>query len=386
MTKSSSSTNPITAASPTFLPMLDLFQQLRDAGMLLTMEDYEDLRRAIAEGNGLTDWEDLRDLCRMLWVKPSLNYDIEIFEPEFDRYQEQYRQRVQDWLTKRPPAELPLPKVQEFQPGEWPKIPPRCRETEPASAPETEPDKPIGEGLGAAKLDRPEPTIRKPEFVVQVPISRETVRRTWKMLRRPFPDSRLREVDVAATVERIGREGFFSDLVNRPVVQKKAELLLLVDDSNAMLPFAPVMQPLIQTVLDRRIVPAAIYRFNQYPTDYLYDWKRPLRGVPLAKVLGLLNRQRTVVMIVSEAGASNPLYREERVTGTGQFLAKLLPCVREVLWLNPLPPERWEDTTAEPIQRAMVGRMVPFEAGQWQQVAQSREFRTGVQLWPLMQG
>ena len=63
----------------------------------------------------------------------------------------------------------------------------------------------------------------------------------------------------------------------------------------------------VELVVERRIVPAQIYRFRQCPTDYLYEWQRPLRGEPLVKVLGRLNRLRTVVMIVSEAGAMSPL-------------------------------------------------------------------------------
>jgi uncharacterized protein len=188
-----------------------------------------------------------------------------------------------------------------------------------------------------------------------------------------------------ADIAEADRRFAFSDVVTRSTAQKKAELLLLVDDSNAMLPFAPVIEPLIQTVLNRRIAPALIYRFNQYPTNYLYEWRHPLRGIPVGKVLGRLNQQRTIVIIVSDGGASSPLYHQERVTGTGKFLERLLPCGREVLWLNPLPPERWIDTTAALIQTAMTGRMAPFEAGKWQQLAQTREFKSGIHLWSLMQ-
>jgi uncharacterized protein len=371
-----------------FMPMLDLFQQLRDAGMKLTFQDYELLRQALGDDYKLTDdWEDLRDTCRLLWVKPSLNYDGEIFEWEFDRYRAEKELEFNGYLRSFQP-ETDFRQDSPIEVGVLPQIPPRKKPTSelaPAAATVPESTDFNGEALDAIRQERPKSPRSRPEFVVEVPISQAVFQRSWRTLRRPSYDLRLSELDVSATVDRIGREGFFSDVVTRPLAQKKSELLLLVDDSNAMLPFAPVIKPLIDIVLSRRISPALIYRFNRYPTNYLYQWQHPLRGVSFAKVLGQLHRQRTVVIILSEAGAASPLYHQERVTGTGKFLERLLPCVREVLWLNPLPPERWIDTTAAAIQTAMAGRMSPFEVGKWQQLAQTREFRSGIQLWSLIQ-
>jgi uncharacterized protein len=373
----------ITADSRTFMPMLDLFQQLRDAGMKLTVQDYELLRQAVGDDYELTNWDNLRDICRLLWVKPSLNYDREIFDREFDRYHTAKEQEFDRWLGTQQPETDPG-QTPSINFGVLPQIPPR-KQTLAASSQLKYDAPPIGEGVNAVKQNRPKSSRFRPDFTVQVPILQTIFQQTWRALRRPITDLRLSELDVFATVERIGQEGFFSDIITRPMVQKKAELLLLVDDSNAMLPFTPVIQPLVQLVLNRRISPALIYRFNQYPTNYLYQWHHPLRGESLDRVLGRLNRQRTVVIILSEAGAASSLYHQERVIGTGKFLERLLPCVREVLWLNPLPYERWANTTAAAIQMAMAGRMVPFEIGKWQQLSQTREFRSGVQLWSLMQ-
>jgi uncharacterized protein len=375
-----------TKDSRAFMPMLDLFQQLRDAGMKLTVWDYELCRQALGDDYELTNWEDLRDTCRLLWVKPSLNYDHKIFEREFDRYQTEKEREFDRWLATLQ-SETDSDKDRPINFGVLPQIPPRKKtatESPPNSA-ASEPDDASCEAVDAVRQERPKSPRSRPEFALEVPIPQVVFQRSWRTLRRPIADLRCAELDIVRTVERIGREGLFCDLVTRPKVQKKAELLLLVDDSNAMLPFIPAIEPLIQLVLSRRISPALIYRFNQYPSNYLYQWQHPLRGVPLAKVLGRLHPQRTIVIILSEAGAASLLYHQERVLGTGKFLARLLPCVREILWLNPLPQARWVDTTAEAIQTALAGRMAPLEVGKWQQLARTREFRSGVQLWSLMQ-
>ena len=85
-------------------PFLDLFQQLRQAGMTLSLEQYNLLRQALGEGFGLANWEaqreedyweDLRQVCRVLWVKPSQNYDSEVFDQTFRRYVQQKRREIE---------------------------------------------------------------------------------------------------------------------------------------------------------------------------------------------------------------------------------------------------------------------------------------------------
>jgi uncharacterized protein len=379
----------LTSKASTFLPMMDLFEQLRSAGMKLTIEQYDLLRQAIESGYGLESWEDLRDVCRVLWVKPLLDETDVVFEQVFEAYRRGYEARFGQWLEQMRERQVPevkaaAPRV--IPPGTLPVLPPRrlVGGAEPeVSSPAKEP---TSYGMDAVKHEQRAPVGSDREYLVQVPISQDVVRRTWRSLQRPVPNLGVQELDIAATVERIGREGFFGDVVRRPVVQKKADLLLLVDDDQAMLPFSPVIQPVIQQVENRRITPAQIYRFKRYPTDYFYQWQHPLRGESLGKVLGRLNQLRTIVIIVSDAGAASPLYDAERVLRTGRFLAKLLPCVREVLWLNPLPIERWAGTTAEPIQRALGERMLPLDVGRWRRVMRGQEWQVGVQLWPLMQG
>jgi uncharacterized protein len=61
----------------------------------------------------------------------------------------------------------------------------------------------------------------------------------------------------------------------------------------------------------------------------------------------------------------------------------LLPCVREVLWLNPVPEKHWEYTSAAAIAQALAGRMIPFEKVRWQQAAKEEQLMSEVQLWLL---
>lgn len=74
--------------------LLDLFQELRKAGMALTLEQYELLRQAVTQGYGLGGWQDIKRVCRLLWVKPSADYDANIFDRTFEHYIKQHHDKM----------------------------------------------------------------------------------------------------------------------------------------------------------------------------------------------------------------------------------------------------------------------------------------------------
>jgi uncharacterized protein len=366
-----------------FMPFWDLFQQLRRAGMNLTIEDYEQLRRSIASGFGLADWQDLEDICRFVWVKPSQNYNVQIFDREFAKYRSHQADRFRHlWSSQKTDLDL---NSEDPSSTDLPLIPP-TRKTNLDPPPEsTATTNNPSNRLAADAVKDLSPATQEQEtkFTIKIPIDSAMVRRSVANLPRSLPDWRWSELDVEATIERIGREGIFGGEVLRPLTPKKANLLLLVDDSNAMRPFVPVVEPFVQMMMQLGQNQALIYRFNRYPGDYLYQWHRPLWGLRVEQVAKTWSKQRTMVVIISDAGATSPIYQDDLVSGVGSFLDRLLPAVRDVLWVNPMPAQRWPGTAAEPIESALAGRMVFLEPANWQRLTRMRQFRSGVQFRSL---
>jgi uncharacterized protein with von Willebrand factor type A (vWA) domain len=334
--------------------------------MKLSVEQYDLLRQAFGQGFGLEnwqgkDWDDLRQVCRVLWVKPHLNYDAQVFEETFNRYvqQKQRQIRAQQPSPEPPPQftpTLPQPPVRRL-----PRVPPRKM---PLSQPPPEQQQaPIAVKTGLPSLPKVDETGLH-LTPTNLPLSTRTMLDSWRFLRRPQRDSTRNEMDLEATIERICREGYFSDVAMRPLLSKRAELIVLVDDSNVMLPYRPALQPLVSAIAARQLAPATLYRFTTYPEDYLYDWQSPTKAIPLTQVLSRLHPRRSIVMIWSEAGATqtNPLDDHRR--GLFAFLTRLTPCLRTLLWLNPLPPHRWPGTLAQEIARLLDGRMIHLDAPQ----------------------
>lgn len=343
-------------------PFFDLFQRLQAAGMPLSPEQYDWLRQAVNQGLGLDnwdrDWSDLRELCRVLWVKPHPNYDAQLFDRIFQQYVQEKRREIQllhEPKPTKPPKQQPSGRVER----RLPMIPPR-RMPMPQSE-ESLPKAPVAVKTTADGLPKVDETglHLTPR---QLPLTTRSVLDIWQFLRRPKREGLDVELDFDATVDCINQAGFFSDVVMRPVLSKKTDLVLLIDDSNVMLPFYPALEPLGTAILDRQITPATLYRFTTYPDYYLYDWQHPSRAVPLAAVLSRMHPRRTVVMVWSTAGATSLTVNAEHQRGILKFLTRLSPCLRDLIWLNPLPSQRWQGTLAEDLALRLDGRMIHVDA------------------------
>lgn len=356
------------------LPFLDLFHHLRAAGLPLAPEQYDLLRQAVDQGYGLKGWDDLQRVCRLLWVKPCPSFDGDLF----DRAVQQYRQQLQrDWQAElEPEALLSKPRKSAKQPT-LPTVPPRRM---PANQPTSEGQAPI-----ALKTAPPDYSgVDAAEFQLrpkQMPVPLETVRGSWQVLRQLVRAGHDYELDLEGTIARINREGLFSEVVLRPCLTQRPELWVLVDDSEAMIPFQPVIQPLITAVEEQRLSPARLYRFTVFPDDYLYQWQQPTKAVPLVSLLSRSHQSRTVVWIVSDAGAATGTYSPERLNGIVQFLLQLWPCIRELVWINPLPADRWTGTTAAAIAQVLDGRMIPLDPISLQRIAREPGAAQVLKLW-----
>lgn len=107
--------------------LLDLFQELRKAGMALTLEQYDLLRKAVTQGYGLGGWQDIKRVCRLLWVKPCANYDGKIFDLTFERYIQQHHDKMPVPLPAKEPKPPQALKPLSNLPQIPPRIPPRSK-------------------------------------------------------------------------------------------------------------------------------------------------------------------------------------------------------------------------------------------------------------------
>jgi uncharacterized protein with von Willebrand factor type A (vWA) domain len=364
------------------LLLLDLFQELRKAGMALTLEQYELLQKAVASGYGLGGWQDIKRVCRLLWVKPCDNYDASIFNRTFDSYIQQHHIKMLVETEKKPLKNTSATKIS----PNLPQIPPRKKGT-PSTQPKDETKGEVQVPV-AVKTSSISPSFEntRNNFYLNpkdFPIQLQDVQVAWRLLRKAVQTGWDYELDIEATLDRIERQGIFSEVVMRPVRIRRTELLLLIDDSPAMIPFFPVLQPFIQAIKEARITPARIYRFTSYPDEYLYHWYHPTQAEPLTNLLPKLHRDRTVALIISDAGAATATYSQERIEGISKFLTALSPCIRQLIWLNPLPSQRWEQTSAWTIDGVLNGKMLTYEPASLRTATRENPQESMIQIWQI---
>jgi uncharacterized protein len=332
-------------------PLLDLFEQLRRSGMQLTLNHYDWLNNALWVGAGVRTWEELRRVCLVVFVKPSEAYDRAIFEREFADYCDR-------WQVAEPVvsevATSPLPET--IVRSTMPIVPPRVM---------PKPEPPTGLRAPTALKTQARSKLSSERWQLtpsRLPISVARVQESWRSLGSAAAAMRPDEVDLEGTVAQFCRDGVWGDVVLRSSWAARSELVVLVDDGAAMVPFMPALGPLVQAIEGGWVAPARIYRFTGYPERFLYEWLYPSRAIAVTELLAQLHRSRTILVVVSDGGAAIGVADDDRLAGIQRFLAQWRPSVRRLLWLNPLPEARWAGTPAAVIGEALGGQMLGLEA------------------------
>jgi uncharacterized protein len=336
------------------LPFWDLFEQLRQDGMKLNLDQYQDLQRSIWLGHILT-WEDLAAVCAVLWVKPS---DGDRQQKLFDRTFQNYQQELIE--PEKPETDSidfnysgsQAKKLKREVARQFPPLP--MRPVSPENLLE----------LGGVKLPRAKRSSinQKWKFYLDdLPLSASDVKESWRAWRHIQQRDRREDLDVGRTVAGMNTGGIIEELFWHPATSQQGDLVVLVDDGDSMLPYWPAVSKLFDIIEQKRITPAQMYRFAEYPWRYLYPWQRPDKSVLAENVLKNLSADRTILLVVSDGGAAMGSEDEDRVAGTLEFLQRWEKSVRPIVWLNPVPIDRWPQTPAAEIQDRLGGRMLSLD-------------------------
>jgi uncharacterized protein len=345
------------------LPLLDLFDRLREAGLPLGVDEYRLFLQALHGGFGLPDKAALRRLCAALWAKS--DDDERVFGYHFDQ------------VMRHIGADLPLPtpSLADDDPALEPGVPDNdFRELdaealpEPVAPPATELAKTLDDEVQIARAVLPSarPDIEAPvrQYLLTsdyLPITRRQMKQGWRYLRQTVREGPATEVDLQATIDRLGHDGVLLEPVRIPPRANRAELLLLIDQEGSMTPFHAMSRRLAETaVRGGRLGRTGIYYFHDCPADYLYTDPVRQHGHELKDVLKRCGSGRAGVLVFSDAGAARGGLVPERVSLTRAFLEQVFEHTRRVAWLNPMPAKRWRRTSA-----GEIARMLPmFELSQ----------------------
>ncbi|MBK8565724.1 MAG: hypothetical protein IPN76_20870 [Saprospiraceae bacterium] len=174
------------------------------------------------------------------------------------------------------------------------------------------------------------------------------------------------EIDVPQTVKRIAEDGFFSYPKFKTIYKSSQDsLLILVDRQGSMVPFHALSDALVRTAIrEGGHHKAMVYYFKNYPLEYVYKTPYLTEPVKIDELLSMVNNEHTYAIIISDAGAARGNMDEGRISSLGialggeqhslkqdSFFQKLISAVKDLVWLNPMPRNRWKGTSADVIRK-----------------------------------
>jgi uncharacterized protein with von Willebrand factor type A (vWA) domain len=335
-----------------------LFCQLIEAGLPLHLEDYQLLLEIllnpayIVNLNIKTDNpEQLYQLCQLLWVKSHDQKEI------FQQICQQISQTNITYIAQNTDipeeteetvsiSEITTKPIDTAPPGEKPR---------PVILDGPKPPEPPSESL-IPRLKKPskhEPDKKPNRFRVNKdyqkyrPVSLLQMQETCHQLNDRSLGNIATEIDLPATIYDISKNANLFNIHLKPPELPKTQLILLIDRPGSMVPFHRMAEQLQKTLnIGGRLNNITTYYFINSPI-YLYTDPDCEKNINLWQILTNAHSEHTLLLIFSDAGAArgrsiNP----NRVQSTKEFYDQVSPYFRAIAWLNPMPKQRWQQTSA----------------------------------------
>jgi len=315
------------------LPLTDFFITLHKAGLPIGISDYKLLLKAFQGGFGITA-ESLERLCKALWIRSDdeerlFDYHFNLIKPELIRKQKfiqsEFSEKPKEQTEKIPESKI-IPETKQSEPiKSSPEISSELMRMED----EAEGAKVIT-AIQANRQNVDEFPYIPMQFVLTgdyLPITRRQMKQTWRYLRCFVRQGTRKEIDIEATVNEIGRNGFLLKPVIVPSRINKAELLLLIDQNGSMVPFHALSQRLRETAIrGGRFGKTYVYYFHNIPHEWLYQDTALIEGEKTDDVMARLHpkhSKHTHVVILSDAGAARGWFNSERLKATLTFFSQI---------------------------------------------------------------
>lgn len=336
----------------------ELYLNLRKAGLPLSIKDYDSFLNALQNGFGIGSNESLKNTCKILWTK-SLEEE-KIFELHFEKIEQFIENELKRVLAKAnvtKPPEKPVtnpgtevPITTDKPPS--PKVP-ADKENLPTKSEELLIVNGMEAGIKHPDIDNFfDETVTLALNDEYYPVTRRQMKQALRHLRIFVRTGFPKEIDLPATIKKIGYDGIFLEPVLIPTRKNQVSLLLLVDRHDSMVPFHELADRFIDIAIHSgKLGKTNLFYFHNCPMSYLYYDSNNLESELIDNVINKLDSKRTVVLILSDGGAARGGFNSNRIELTKKFINKIKPFVFQIGWLNPVPSNRWNKTSADEIKK-----------------------------------
>ncbi len=188
-------------------------------------------------------------------------------------------------------------------------------------------------------------------------VTRRQMVKAWQYLRRSEKRGFNDRLDIQGTIRQIAQNGLFLEPVfHSGKANREDTILIYADCRGSMTPFHEFTRRLIDTARGAGGHPKApVYYFQNFPVGYVFQEPNLNNPIKVKESLLKANRQATLAIIISDAGAArgntDVERNQKRLETTQIFLSYLRESVAHIIWLNPVPEHRWVGTAAALIRQ-----------------------------------
>lgn len=344
---------------PATYPLEKLFLRLRnDRDFSIGTSEYLALLEALSHGFGMESLDALRNLCHLLWAKSKTqSLKLHAF---FDEIYINERQKPLGAPSKENnPIALDLSSL-------------NLSEYRARSLADQFADSVIAEdrsnkqqelnfkmAMKKARVEIQKPILpekSKTKFVMKVKYSvldEREMAQAWRKLRVKERSGAKTELDLDETVRSVAKRGAFFQPELRASLGNVAKLHFLVDREGSMVPFHHFSRAILEGA-------STVGNLSEVQELFFHDlpkqlYRRDLLIEPVAfeNFLQNLDSNRSLVVIISDAGAARGAFDAKRISETEAQIHQIQKRSRNCIWLNPMPQRRWNGNSAEKIAQLL---------------------------------
>lgn len=350
-------------AGITHFPLYNFFEQLQKSeGFLGGIEEYQLLLEVLMNEVSheklyyLKSKESLLNLCKLLWLKPKQNQQV--FEQLFDEnWEERFIKKdsvKDDSLT--PPKQPPINNKDKNKNKDTTNTTNQTKKGE-------DDDKiylNFGAGNTGESVEQSHTETNTYFHFVKnyIPFQQREISQAWRFFQHKKSIGGSHEIDIIKTIKKITTLGVLDEPVFKTIQQNNAKLITFIEHKGGMTAFKNLAIALAQSAADSAGIENQVYFFQNVPHKIriqntksaycLYLDETETKYTTLRKIL---SQSKQAILIISDAGATSNYLDIERLNKTVSFLKEIKKYTHKIAWLNPMPSDRWEDTTAAEIEK-----------------------------------
>jgi len=193
-----------------------------------------------------------------------------------------------------------------------------------------------------------------------IPFQWRQLRQVWRFLKSSKGERvATDEIDINASLKRIVDYGWIIEPAYRMSKLNRAALITLIDCQGSMIAFKQISLAIAESAKLAGIKNSIFFFKNlpefrphpEFENKKYFVFKNDGNTKQIMLDAVMTNNPNAGVLIISDAGSAGSNYSTGRIKATAAFLREIYKYTLNVVWVNPMPENRWDGSSAYDIRK-----------------------------------